>query len=254
MVLKTLSIVVLSHNEEKNLTINKRKIIEILNIFQNISKCNIILEEDGSTDKTREIILKLSNNNNYISHKFNDDKLGKGGGMIFATKDITSDYILITDADMPIDIEDYINLYNNILKGFDIVIANRYHKYSKKDIPIIRQIFSRIFNLFVRIIFLINIEDTQCGVKIFKRKSLKRIYPIYGKHYIMDIEMLYRAKREKMQIREISVNYKHSSDTNFSIIHDGLKMLLDMIYLRYKLTIIDYNGTPEKSNDLSVFI
>jgi len=152
--------------------------------------------------------------------------------LAFGVKDIKTDYVLITDADLPIDTEDYVKIFHKIEEGYDIVVANRRHKDSKTDRPFMRRLSSNIFNIYVRVLFFIGIKDSQCGIKIFKTESLKRILPRFAKRYSMDVEMLYYAKKKKMKIEDVAVNYKHVADTNFSVLRDGPKMLLEILRLR----------------------
>jgi len=186
-------------------------------IMKELSKdvdCSLILEEDGSTDNTRKIIKEMERNKPNIYSRCHDKRLGKGGGLIFGIEDLTTDYVLITDADLPVRVEDYVNLHKEIMKGNDIVIVNRRHEKSTSDLPFSRRFVSLGFNLYVRGFFMLGIQDTQCGVKIFKTSSPKQIIPKHAKRYAMDVEILYRAKKKKMKICDIPVKYTRGRDTN----------------------------------------
>ena len=62
------------------------------------------------------------------------------------------------DADFPVPFETIENVYDYLRRGYDIVIPSRRHPKSRTRIPTLRRVFSFLFNVFVRILFKINVN------------------------------------------------------------------------------------------------
>ena len=78
-----------------------------------------------------------------------------------------------------------------------------------------------------------NIKDTQCGFKLFTRKSTLHIFTnLHVEGWIFDIEVLLIANSLKMPIVEIPVNWKEIDGSKVSLIKDSLLMALDLLVIR----------------------
>lgn len=203
----SVSIVIPAYNEEKRLSSTLNKISEFLKSNQEL-KAEIIVVNDGSTDNTADLVknfkelkIKLLNN---------EKNMGKGYCVKRGVLEANNDIILFTDADLSTPIE----FLNQFLKhhemGFDIVIASRAVKGAEKKIkqPIWRDLMGKFFNILVRIILGLNIKDTQCGFKSFKKEAAKIIF---SKQTIFDFgfdpEILFIANMKNYKIKEHPVEW-----------------------------------------------
>jgi dolichyl-phosphate beta-glucosyltransferase len=202
-----------------------------LDILKNSLKgYEIIVVDDGSRDRTKEIA--LSKKVKVISYKKNR---GKGFAVKTGFLAASGEYIGFVDADKSLK-PIYIKRVFEKLKDFDVSIASRYLKNSEIKIkqPLLRIIFSRIFNLVVaKFLFGLEIEDTQCGCKAMRREAALYLSKnTITDGFEFDVEMLWRAKLRGYKITEVPVVWEHDKNSTFSL-KKGPKMFLYLLKVRF---------------------
>jgi len=234
-----LSVVLPMFNEQSQIKDTLSKIISYLK--NKDFYFELILVNDGSTDDTLDIIDKciksILNNSEKIGFRIIDNKnnFGKGYSIKVGISASSGDYVLFTDADLSTPIEEFDILFDNILKGYNIVIASR-------DLPgsnivqrqhIIRESMGKFFNLLVRKIMNLDYRDTQCGFKLFDRKSVNMIFPkLRINDFSFDVEILYIAKKMGLKVKEVPITWNNSKDSKVRVIQDSFKMLLSLIKIK----------------------
>ena len=124
-----ISIIIPTYNEEKTLL----EILKKVNIQKKNYNLQIIVSDDSSTDKTKDLLLE--NKNLYDQVVFNKENLGKGSAIINSLNVVTGDYILIQDADLEYDPTDYKRLLEPVLKdNADVVFGSRFQGSDPKRI------------------------------------------------------------------------------------------------------------------------
>jgi len=219
------SLIIPAYNEEK-------RIGEVLDILtKKLKDYEIIVVDDGSTDKTKEIA--LSKGVKVISYKKNR---GKGYAVKKGFLNANGDLIGFVDADKSISYI-YIERVFDALKDADVAIASRRSKDSKITVkqPLIRRLASRLFNLFVvRLVFGLDISDSQCGCKAMKKEAAKYLArKTESNGFEFDVEMLWLAKLRGYKIKEVPVVWKHEKNSTFNL-SKGPKMFLSLINIRVK--------------------
>jgi len=126
---------------------------------------------------------------------------------------------------------------NNFLEEkdmFDIIVGSRDLETSDVQIrqPFVRRIISKLIKKLAKIIVPVEIEDTQCGFKLFNKKSKNVVKKIKTKRFAFDIEILYRAKLKKFKIKEKGVTWNNTIDSKVRSI-DGIKFFLDLFKIRF---------------------
>lgn len=228
-----ISIIIPAYNEEDLIENTINDVVRYLSDKNYIFE--IIVINDGSKDRTYEILKKMSENYDYlkvINHQVNEGK-GKSvkDGVILAK----NKNILFTDADLSAPITNLENMLKEIHKGYDIVIASREVEGSEiKKRPLHRKIMGRVFNKIITILGFQGIKDTQCGFKLFNAKTAKDIFSkskING--YAFDVEILHIARLKGYKIKEYPVLWIDRLDSKMKIIRDALKMLKEVIKIKY---------------------
>ena len=173
----SLTIIIPCKNEEKIILKIFEKIKKIKK--KKIKKFEFILIDDFSDDNTLYILNKISKKNDNI--KVLKNKIaGLGSAINLGIKFSKNKYIAIMMADLSDDPYDLIKYYNEIsTNNLDAVFGSRFMKKSKViDYPIKKLIYNRIFNIFVKFIFLSKYNDFTNAFKIYKKKTLIDLKPL----------------------------------------------------------------------------
>ncbi len=228
-----LSIIIPIYNEEKRLERNLPKIKKYLSGFQ--GKHELLLIDDGSSDNTRKVIKEFSKKNRKLNIKLNKKRKNQGKGYsvkegVFLSK---HNLILFTDADLstPINEADKLLKYT---KNYDVIIASRDLPESKViGQPFYRKIMGRIFSFSTLLITGLRIRDTQCGFKMFSRKSARLIFKRSTiNRFGFDPELLYIAKKHNFKIKEVPVIWTNDTESKVNSVKDSFQMLLDLFRIR----------------------
>lgn len=201
----------------------------------------IIVVDDGSPDNTLKRALKTKVRSAIVLGYY--ENKGKGNALKYGSYFAKGKLVAFADADLDLN-PDKIPLFMKIMKEkkADIVIGSKRHPLSEVDYPLIRKILSDIYYfLFARLLFGLDVKDTQVGMKLFKRKALYRILKRnLCKRYAFDMELLVIAKHLGYKIVEapVELKYKFSgSSINFKSIWN---MLVDTLAILYRLRILKY--------------
>lgn len=233
-----LSLIIPAYNEEKRILPTLKEIYAYL--AGRDYTFEIIVVDDGSTDKTVQIVKDFIKNVNpsdgkLINILLNGENKGKGytvkNGMLSAN----GEYIFFTDADLSTPIEELERCLPYLQGNYDIVIGSR--SLADSDIiihqPWYREKMGKIFNFMVNMILIKGIIDTQCGFKGFKRKAVETIFnrcAIEG--FSFDVETLYLARKFNFTIKEIPIKWRNSTLSKVSPVRHSVQMFLDLIGIR----------------------
>lgn len=238
------SIVLPAYNEGARIGATLRKVL----FFADAHKWNVevIVVNDGSNDNTAQVVAEISAQNPALRMVQNPGNRGKGysvrNGMLHAQGEI----LLFSDADLSAPIEEAPKLISAIKDGADIAIGSRWlqPKLQTTRQPLRRQIFGRIFNLALRIILGLHFKDTQCGFKAFNRKAASIIFPLQRiERWGFDPEILFLAKNFGLRVKEVPVAWAHREGGGIHPIRDGIRMLGEMLKIRWNSMIGRYAVT-----------
>ena len=200
-------VIIPTYNEKENIERMIRKIFSLSKPY------DILIIDDGSPDKTAEIVknLKESEFHKNLHLVERSGKLGLGTAYICGFKwalEKGYDYIFEMDADFSHNPNDLIRLHNACLDGADMAIGSRYKSgVNVVDWPVGRVLMSYCASAYVRLITGMNIRDTTAGFKCYTRKVLESIDldNIKFKGYAFQIEMKFTAWKMGFEIIEIPI-------------------------------------------------
>lgn len=233
-----LSIIIPAYNEERRIG----KTLEAYSdFFESLRKKKILDYEllvsiNNTKDRTEDIVKKFVKKNKQIRY-LNLVKGGKGYATIEGFKDALkrdSDLIGFVDADMATSPEEYYKLLENI-GDYDCAIASRYLKGSKVYPPVTfrRLIVGRVFNYLIKLLLFLNIDDTQCGAKLFKREALTKILPhVTFSKWAFDVDLLYQLKKHGFKIKEVPTVWVDKEYSKINFLRAAPWMTLGIIRLR----------------------
>jgi glycosyltransferase involved in cell wall biosynthesis len=238
-----LSIVIPAFNEEKRLPGTLGQVFAYLQKQSYTSE--VIVVENGSTDRTFEIANELARkfSNLIVKH---EDLAGKGNAVRSGMLSARGEFRFICDADLSMPIEEVAKFLPPQLSDFDIAIASREGKGAVRyNEPSYRHWGGRVINLIIRMFILPEFQDTQCGFKCFRAKTTEKLFrkqTLTG--WAFDIELLYIAKRERLQVSEVPIHWYFDADTKVSAVRDALRMISDIFRIRKNASQGRYDQIP----------
>lgn len=210
----SLSIIIPAYNEENRI---KPLLDELVNFVNgNELSWDIIVSVDGS-DGTAEILESFAQNYPFVSYVKNGDRDGKGNAIKRALSISNTSYILLMDSDRSVKTEDLLTHLKSV-GDYDVLLFERYSD-PLNEIPLLRRIASRGFNLFVKVILGIPVNDTQTGYKLIRADIAKEAFKkVTVTDAFYDVALLYYIKKMGGKISEISVRYYHALGSKFKIL------------------------------------
>lgn len=223
------SIIIPSFNEAKTLP----KIIEKLLLVRLDFSKELIIIDDGSTDKTQEVIKKFSKNKN-IKIIVNSRNLGKGASIRKALKLTKGDIILIQDADLeynPKDIPGLLRPFDD--KSIKVIYGSRILGNN----PTSHWTFSlggKLLTLITNLLFNIKITDEATGYKVFRRDVLDKIN-LKSKGFEFCPEVTAKVAKLNIKVHEVPISYNPRSVSEKKIKWwDGVEAIYYLF--KYRLT------------------
>ncbi len=227
-----LSIVIPAYNESGRIVGSLEAIDEYVRA-KNYA-IEIILVDDGSTDTTVEIAKAQGG----IRVLRNQRNRGKGYSVRHGVLEARGELILFTDADLSAPIEEADKLLAAMESSHaDAVVGSRALQrelIGAHQSPF-REWGGRFFNLLVRIFAGLDIQDTQCGFKLFRSKTTRRAFELQRvDRFGFDPEILFLVKRLGGKVVEVPVRWNHNPATKVHYLRDSLHMSMDLVVLRWR--------------------
>lgn len=224
-----ISIIIPAYNESLRISKTLNKILSFIE-DNNEYDFEVIVVNDGSNDNTNEVVLSFAN------VILIDNKVNKGKGSVIRQGMLSAqgDYLLFSDADLSTPIEELEKLLS-FIKDFDIVIGSRalQNDLIKEHQPFYREIMGKTFNLFVQLLVVKGIKDTQCGFKLFKNEVAKKIFgssKIDG--FSFDVETIYLASKFRFKVKEVPVLWFNDDRSKVDPIKDSIKMFRELLVIK----------------------
>jgi glycosyltransferase involved in cell wall biosynthesis len=230
-----LSIVIPAYNEELRLP---RTLDSVFAYLQARSlRAEILVVDDGSSDRTSEIVASYGNRTPAPRLISNGKNRGKGFSVRHGMLEARGEIALFTDADLSTPIEEADKLFAAVRnQGYDGAIGSRALDRSLIEVhqSAIREQAGIFFNRMVRWILGIGFSDTQCGFKAFRTARARVIFEQQrAERFGFDPEILFLAKRHGLRVAEIPVRWSHDSATKVNVAGDGIHMFLELLRIRW---------------------
>lgn len=224
-----LSVFLPAYNEEGNI---KKVILKTKAVLQKVaSKWELIIVNDGSKDKTLEIVQGLAKNDNHF--KIVNHKINSGYGASLASGLYASKYkwISFIDSDGQFDFGEITNFIDKQKEtNADLVIGY----YKKRQVSKFKIITSKIWEIAVMILFGLKVHDIDCGFKLISKKVVDSISHLESQRgAFVSSELLIKAKKKGFKIVEIPVTHYprlqgEGTGRNINVIIQSFKDLFNL--------------------------
>jgi glycosyltransferase involved in cell wall biosynthesis len=195
-----LSIIVPVYNEESTIGIVLEKLIKL-----ELNDCDkeVIVVNDGSTDKTAEVLERFKDRCKVV-HKGKNE--GKGSAIKIGLKHASGDIITICDADLEYDVEDIPRmLFYLISNNHDIVYGSRFLKCN--PVKYINYFLGNKFiTSLINLLYSASLTDAYTCYKMFRREIVNNMH-IVSKRFEVEAELTCKLLKLGYQIKEIPINY-----------------------------------------------
>jgi dolichyl-phosphate beta-glucosyltransferase len=228
----TLSLIIPCFNS--NTVIKKQLPVLLLFLNKKNISYEILIVDDGSKDGSELKLIAEQNQCIYIRSQKNK---GKGASIRKGVSEAKGKFILFTDADIPFEYE-AIDIILNYLdaKEFHLAIGDRTLETSSyfTNIPFSRKIGSSVFTFFVGRFVTTGMNDTQCGLKGFRREAAKDIFGVSRINgFAFDVEAIYIAMKRNYDIKRIPVKLRNQDGSSVSLLRHALPMIIDLFSIKW---------------------
>jgi dolichyl-phosphate beta-glucosyltransferase len=227
-----LSIVIPAYNEGSRIANTLVKIRDYLD-RQNYSS-EIIVVSDGCTDLTDSCAKESLKNWPNFRLLCRVENIGKGYSVREGILHSRGQLILFTDADLSTPIEELDN-FLPLADEFDILIGSRALPESKVQVrqSFFREYMGKTFNLFVQLLVLRGIRDTQCGFKLFHRQAALDIFHrIKLNGFGFDVEALFVSQKLGYSIKQLPVVWRNSPESRVHVFSSSVEMFKDLFRIK----------------------
>ena len=217
-----ISVVIPAFNEEGSIENTIKELHDVLKKMK-FSRFEIILIDDGSTDNTKKITNKLN-----IKVISNPENIGYGFSLKRGITKAKFETVWIIDADQTYPIEEFPRLYEQYLKGFDMVIGQRTGNFYIES-PL-KFFLRRILKFLVEFVATKKIPDINSGMRIFNRDTIKVFFPHLSDTFSFTTSSTLAYIMNKKFVSFIPIKYKkRAGRSKVNLFKDSFKTSLGII-------------------------
>lgn len=220
-------------NEEKNI---EKVIADAKKIAIKIAKkWEIIIVDDGSSDKTLSLAQKLAAEDTNITVVTHMPNRGYGAALKSGLEAAKYDLVVFTDGDGQFDFAEVTKFLDAVDDATEMVIGYRTkrndHNLGK------RLLLMNLLKVWDFFLFHFYYADIDCGFKLFTRKAIEKLLPLRSEGAMITTEILAKARKKKIKIRQVGVQhyprkFGNQTGANFPVI---IRAVLESLILWYDL-------------------
>jgi dolichol-phosphate mannosyltransferase len=251
--IKLLSIVIPAYNEEGSIVETVEAITELLEVEK--IPYEIVVVNDNSRDRTEALLQQLSAENSKVRYINNYYPNGFGFAVRCGLENFQGDAVAIVMADCSDAPENIVDYYYKLQEGYDCVFGSRFIKGGKViDYPSHKLIVNRMANLFIKVLFGLNFNDTTNAFKAYRREVIEGISPLVSHHFNLTVEIPLKAVVRGYSYTTIPITWRNRKTgvSKLKLKEMGSRYLFIVLYawLEKHLSRGDY--TRQKAQQLAL--
>jgi dolichol-phosphate mannosyltransferase len=190
--LKLLSVVIPARDEEGCIASTVEKLHVELRLNQ--VPHEIVVVDDGSSDRTWEILQELRARIPTLAPTRNPGRNGFGRAVICGLDQMKGDAVVVMMADESDDSRDVVRYWNKLNEGYDCVFGSRFIKGGGViDYPKFKLFLNRLANYFLKVLFRIKLNDTTNAFKAYRKEVIDGCRPLIAPHFNITVEIPLKA-------------------------------------------------------------
>jgi glycosyltransferase involved in cell wall biosynthesis len=196
----TLSVFFPCYNEELNLQGLVLEAVQVLNTL--VEKHEILIINDGSTDKTGLVADKLSKEHENFRVIHHRENRGYGAALISGFKNAVHEWVFFTDGDHQFFIYEIDTLLSHI-DDYELIIG---YRTARRD-PWYRILYGYTWTQFVRLLFGLKVRDINCAFKLIKKKALDAV-DLQSSGAMINTELMVKTKQRGARVKWVGVSHR----------------------------------------------
>ncbi|MFH1028092.1 MAG: glycosyltransferase family 2 protein [Pseudomonadota bacterium] len=248
--LQLLSVVIPARNEQECILDTVESLHDEL--LLNRIPHEIVVVDDGSSDRTWELLLECAGRLPELHPVQNSGQHGFGRAVIAGLDRINGDAAVIMMADRSDDPGDVVRYWHELNKGYDCVFGSRFIKGGATvDYPPLKLVLNRLANCFLRVLFGIRLNDTTNAFKAYRREAIDGCRPFIAPHFNLTVELPLKAIVRGFSWTTIPIVWRNrrGGSAKFRIKEMGSRYLFICLYvwLEKYFSCGDYKKTKGES-------
>jgi glycosyltransferase involved in cell wall biosynthesis len=185
----------------------RNTVVEIMRRMRAVElpiECEFILVDDGSSDGTRQVLQQLADSTvRVVNHPHNQ---GKGAAIRTGLEHVTGDLILIQDADLEYDPDDWPKLLAPIFRGKATVVYGSRFTGERRNMLFLHWMGNRMLSLTTNVLYNTTLSDMETCYKLFDRKVFDGV-TIRSDRFDFEPEITAKVLRQGIRIYEVPISY-----------------------------------------------
>jgi dolichol-phosphate mannosyltransferase len=230
--IKLFSIVIPAYNEEGSIAKTIRSLSQTLLAAE--IPYEILVINDNSRDRTEAILQEIVAQDAHVCYLNSYYPNGFGFAVRCGMENFSGDAVAVVMADSSDSPDDLIRYYFKLQEGYECVFGSRFVKGGRViDYPVHKLTINRLANLFIRILFRLDYNDTTNAFKAYRRNVVKGIFPLISHHFNLTVEMPLKAVIRGYSYTTIPISWQNRQTgvSKLKIKEMGSRYLFIALYL-----------------------
>jgi len=247
-----LSVVIPAHNEEGSIAATVTAFAD--GLADAGIDYEILVVDDGSRDRTGDIVARLAEADAGVRCVRNDPPNGFGLAVRRGLEEFTGDAVAIVMADLSDSPQDLVAYHRLLEAGYDCAFGSRFIRGAHvHDYPRLKLVMNRAVNAFIRLLFGHGYNDTTNAFKAYRREAIETVQPLLSNHFNLTVELPLKAvvRGNSYAIVPISWTNRTSGESKLRLQEMGSRYLyiVLMVFLEHHLSRGDYRRAPRGVNE-----